>query len=86
MSIDRTYRHLCPEADMRDAMTDDEFWEHVLNNLVPPYEEPEIDGPDIDVQMRAEPCTVCGEAGACGYDAEGRALIHAIGDEDVEAT
>lgn len=33
--------------------------------------------PDWDeVPYRDEPCATCGEVGACGYDAEGRALIH----------
>jgi hypothetical protein len=31
------------------------------------------------------PCPVCGELGACGYDAEGRPMIHAIpADPDLE--
>jgi hypothetical protein len=33
--------------------------------------------PDIDVEsLGIDPCPVCGEPGACGYDAEGRPLIH----------
>lgn len=46
-----------------------------------PYPEPE---PDMDEQLNATPCGVCGAAGACGYDAEGRPLIHATEDEDTE--
>ena len=78
----RPFRHLCPDADARDAMTDDEFWAHVLAG--PPQWDDEDAGPDIDVAIRATPCPVCGEAGACGYDSEGRALIHAVGDDDEE--
>lgn len=34
--------------------------------------------PDMDQEsLTSTPCPVCGEVGACGYDAEGRALIHA---------
>lgn len=49
----------------------------------PPYDM-EPDEPDLDVvPLNAGPCSVCGEHDACGYDAEGRALIHANGwDED----
>lgn len=49
----------------------------------PPYEM-EPDGPDLDfVPLSAGPCSICGEHEACGYDNEGRALIHALGwDED----
>lgn len=47
-----------------------------------PYEM-EPDGPDLDAAvLNAGPCTVCGEADACGYDSEGRALIHAKGWDD----
>ena len=70
----RPFRALCPEADMRDAMTDEEFWEHVF-----PQPEPFEDGPDLDdTTNQDKPCPLCGEHGACGYDAEGRALIHAL--------
>lgn len=42
-----------------------------------PALEPE--GPDFDapaVSLNATPCLVCGEGGACGYDSEGRAMLH----------
>ena len=47
-------------------------------------EEPYVeDPPDMDLeQLDATPCTVCGEHGACAYDAEGRSLIHTTDDED----
>jgi hypothetical protein len=82
MSPDRPFRHLCPEADLRDAMTDGEFWEHVAAHLGHNTEHIDYDGPDIDVAVSADPCLECGEVGACAYDAEGRALIHAARDED----
>lgn len=75
----RPFRHLCSEAEMRDAMDDGEFWAHVLQ----PNEGPD-DGYDPDDDWNApppddivmNPCEVCGEWGPCGYDAEGRILIH----------
>lgn len=76
---------LCPEAEMRAAMTDDEFWAHV-------YAQPEFDDPrEPDDQEIAEyelgdklggPCPACGQYGACAYDQEGRPLIHVLEDED----
>ena len=76
---DRPFRHLCPEADLRDAMTEVEFWRHVADNLTghwePPY-DPD-NGPDLDVAISPVPCETCGAHGACAYDAEGRPLIHA---------
>jgi hypothetical protein len=78
--IGRPFRHLCPEADERDAMTDPEFWEHVLRNLTP--SEPFADEIELDPEIYAEPCRVSGSTGACMYDAEGRALIHTTEDED----
>lgn len=70
---------LCPESKQRSEMTDAEFWEHVLQpGQGPDYE---FDVPD-EIQMAelhlTEPCLECGATGACGYDAEGRPMIHAI--------
>jgi hypothetical protein len=68
----RPHRHLCPNADRRDAMTDDEFW---ADDVYP--QDCAGDEPAVDVvPLIVEPCPVCGEQGACAYDAEGRPLIH----------
>ncbi len=75
----RPFRHLCPEADRIDGMTDDAFWEHVYG-ADPADSEP----PEQEVTV-GDPCRVCGSPGACGYDSEGLPLIHADGwneDED----
>jgi hypothetical protein len=73
---DRPFRHLCPEADERDAMTDDEFWERVSENLIGPQWGPDDEGPDLDAALDVGVCDTCGSAGACAYDSEGRPLIH----------
>ncbi len=68
---------LCPEGGKRAAMTDDEFWAHVLQS-------DEMDFPLIDEEsLTDEPCRVCGERRACGYDTEGRPMYHA--DEQADA-
>ena len=78
---ERPFRHLCPEADLRDAMSDDEFWEHVFR-ASPQWDDDDA-GPDLDVvSMQAPPCVTCGATGACGWDSEGRALIHVTGEDD----
>ncbi len=78
---------LCPEAEQRDAMTDAEFWEHVLQpHERADYEPDEPDDGDIAewaTEARiATPCPECGQSGACAYDADGRALIHVTESED----
>jgi hypothetical protein len=45
-----------------------------------PDPEPEFDS-DYD-GIADLPCATCGEPGACGYDAEGRPMIHAVWLED----
>lgn len=72
-------RTLCPEAEQRAAMTDDEFWAHVLPSA--PEPGPDDEEPDLPALV-ADPCRECGATGACAYDAEGRALIHAVDPED----
>lgn len=73
-------RSLCPEAEFRASLDDGEFWEHVLNG-VRPGEDPEIEADPFEEDPGplgdyGGPCDICGEVGACGYDAEGRPLIH----------
>jgi hypothetical protein len=81
--IHRPFRHLCPQADLRDAMDEDEFWDHVFHggevDLEPDYEDMEPIDEEVHIPT---PCEVCGSTGACGYDTEGRALIHAVPVDD----
>lgn len=75
---------LCPEAQERAAMTDAEFWERVF----PQDTEPDFDDFAEDPSYATStPCGVCGSLTACGYDQDGRPLIHAQDDpdDDVEA-
>lgn len=71
----------CPEAELRDNMSEGEFWEHVSRNLGVNTDPDDI----VDAEIVRDPaefydgdvCTECGSEGACAYDSEGRALIHA---------
>ena len=82
--VDAAGRMLCPEAALRDAMDDGEFWDHVFNGDREPvdhYDEDFNIPPEVaaawELETRlANPCPECGQHGACAYDAEGRALIH----------
>lgn len=72
----------CAERESRAAMTDAEFWQHVFGQR----EDPRVTLPgwgegdealDCDITTTSDPCAECGAVGACGWDAEGRPLIHA---------
>lgn len=84
--VDENGRPLCPEADYRDSLADDEFWDHVFNGHVsePDYDDvsPEVAAEWELTDRLANPCPECGQRGACAYDAEGRALIHVSEGED----
>jgi hypothetical protein len=44
---------------------------------------PDEGPPDMDMEsITPFPCAICGEAGACGYDQEGRPMIHSLRNED----
>lgn len=78
---ERPFRHLCPEADQRDAMDDAEFWEHVFGQ--PTWDDDDA-GPDLDAALNVGVCLECGSSGACGYDAEGRPMIHVVPETEEE--
>ena len=77
-------------------MTDEEFEIDIADSLQGSYIYDDCDGgrlkrapdqyiedePDVvDLVIKGD-CVVCGSAGACGYDAEGRPMIHTYRDED----
>lgn len=72
----------CSEREKRAAMTDAEFWAHVY----PEDSHPNVTLPGwgegdqaIDAGMFDDECPVCHQRNACGWDAEGRPLIHPTG-------
>ena len=74
---------LCPEAEMRAAMDDGQFWAHVLGQPDgPDGYDPDEDPWAPEPEPIVEPCVECGQLGACAYDPEGRPLIHAINAEE----
>jgi hypothetical protein len=80
MTTDGASVQLCSEAAERAAMSDDDFWAHVFlrgQTEPSPLVFPEIEA-DLDEAPAGQPCPECGELGACGYDSEGRPMIHSI--------
>lgn len=77
---------LCPESEYRSLLPDSDFWNYVLLGIRPGDPIPEPDWVDYDEPtLTKPPCPECGSTGACGYDEQGRALIHAtdLADADV---
>ena len=69
---------LCPEADYRAGLSDDDFWAYVYRWSTGEGEPDDV-AVDLDgTTNQTEPCPVCGEFGACSYDAEGRELVHVV--------
>lgn len=78
---------LCPEAKQRDEMSDAEFWERVGCNILgidpgADYDEMVPDHIEMAEMHLADPCPECGSRGACGYDDEGRPMIHTTPKDD----
>jgi hypothetical protein len=65
---------------VRDGMDEVEFWHHVGRSMGAVIDidiADDVDQSGLDeLALAPQPCPVCGSMGACGYDAEGRALIH----------
>ena len=63
-------------------MSDADFWAHVY----PQPEPPDIDDNEPDEFDRyPEACPECGSFTACGYDDEGRPMIHVTTEETEDA-
>src|SRR5574343_1476162 len=70
----------CSEREKRAAMTDAEFWAHVY----PQDEDPRVTLPGwgegdqaLGADLADDECPLCHAVGACGWDDEGRPLLHA---------
>lgn len=78
----------CTVRAKRSTMTDGEFWEDVSNtlgwNTTPEQLQEAMELDECFGIDAPSPCPECGSVVACGYDSEGRAMIHVI-EEDKEA-
>ena len=71
---------ICPEFDYREGLSDQEFWANVYSSL---QEDQDFDGPEPDpFPISGGPCPECGESGPCGYDSEGRPMIHIVSEDE----
>jgi hypothetical protein len=70
----------CSVAEYRELLSENDFWAHVLTGTT---DEPEPYDADLDgITSQNDPCPECGETGPCGYDMEGRPMIHITETED----
>jgi hypothetical protein len=82
--IDRgtTHKYKCPGCDFQsddiEQFATSCCWTCVYGDDEDEYYETDVPPSSLD----ADPCVLCGEAGACGWDLEGRPLIHAISNDD----
>lgn len=75
---------LCPEAEFRASLDDGDFWNYVLLGIRPG--DPCPDWVDIDEpSIYKPPCPECGSIVACGYDEQGRPMVHATEAADADA-
>lgn len=58
------------------SVSDADFWERVFSGGDNRPDPDEYDPAHEALGPQLEPCPTCGERGACGWDAEGRPLIH----------
>lgn len=75
------YAHSCLVRDKRKTMNDEEFWDDVFGIPDPFQEAVELECFGIDAPT---PCPECGSNVACGYDSQGRPMIHVV-EEDKDA-
>jgi len=78
----------CPQASVRAALDDEEFWAQVNRNLgLAPDPVDLADDADQDqldeMGMLAQPCPVCGSRAACAYDNEGLPMVHTTDEADL---
>lgn len=71
-----TTEPFCASSPEAQAMPEEDFWDAVFSH----HQGPEPDDEDLSDQhpLFAEmaPCRECGEMGPCGFDVEGRPMVH----------
>jgi len=73
---------MCRVRDKRRTMNDEDFWADVFGEQLgyPLTEAQELD--ECFGIEAPNPCPECGAVVACGYDSEGRPMIHVVEDKD----
>jgi len=66
----------CASSPEAAHLSDAEFWRRVAGQMLTDRQESDPDHDPIG-GYTAAPCPECGSVTACGYDAEGRPMIHA---------
>lgn len=80
------YTYPCTVRDRRSTMTDDEFWGDVSDmlgiNTTPEQLQEALELDECFGISAPNPCPECGASVACGYDSEGRPMIHVVEEKD----
>jgi hypothetical protein len=66
----------CTVRDKRSTMNDEDFWADVFGQPSPFDEAVELD--ECFGISAPDPCPECGSSVACGYDSEGRPMMHIV--------
>jgi hypothetical protein len=66
----------CLVREKRRTMSEEEFWDDVFGQPDPLDEAAELD--QCFGISAPNPCPECGSVVACGYDSEGRPMIHVV--------
>lgn len=75
----------CSVRAKRAAMTDDEFWQDVSDTLGINTRPEDLEALELDECFgisAPSPCPECGSTVACGYDSEGRPMMHIVERDD----
>lgn len=74
--------HDCLNRARRAAMTDEAYWDDVARSLIGGTTWAEEGLPPEEESINLDPCPECGSMVACGYDSEGRPMIHVIEEDE----
>lgn len=72
----------CTVREKRRTMNEEDFWWDVFGQ---PEYEPLTEAQELDECFGIDaptPCPECGATVACGYDSEGRPMIHVVEETD----
>lgn len=72
----------CTEREYRNSLSEGEFWAHVFQLDYDFYEDYYLDDEPPTNEDYPDPCPICRSITACGFDSEGRPMIHVVEDKD----
>ncbi len=74
-------RVFCASSLEAQSMTDEDFWYFVFTTEGMPEEDDyDPNHEAMDDFLTEQACSICGQVGACAWDAEGLPLVHPVSD------